>query len=65
MLEVSLWKPAIYKLKILGGGNLNIINQCGEPQKKGGGGVKFLKFSERKQNGGNTIFDLNFVGEKS
>ena len=28
-------KPVIYKLKILGGGNLNIINLWGKPQEKG------------------------------
>ena len=55
-------KPGRYKLKILGGGNLNIINQQGEPQK---GGTKFLKFSRGKQNGWDTIFDLNLVGRKS
>ena len=43
----------------MGGGNLNIINQQGEPQK---GGTKFLKFSRGKQNGWDTIFDLNLVG---
>ena len=32
------------------GGNLNIINQWGKPQKGGGG--KFLKFSGGKQGGG-------------
>ena len=40
VLEVRLCKPAIYKLKILVGGNLNIINQWGAgdgggPQKGG------------------------------
>ena len=62
MLEVHLCKPGRYKLKILGGGNLNIINQQGEPQK---GGTKFLKFSRGKQlekgERGDTTFDLNLV----
>ena len=43
------------------GGNLNIINHWGEPQ-KGGGGAKFLKLSGGKQKGGIMIFDLNLVG---
>ena len=54
MLEVHLCKPGRYKLKILGRGNLNIINQQGEPQKGTG-----------KQNGGGGQghnFDLNLVG---
>ena len=38
------------------GGNLNIVNQWGEPQ-KGGGGTKFVKFSGGKQKGaGGTRF---------
>ena len=43
MLEVCLCKPVIYELKILGwvgwggvgGGDLNFINQLGEPRKGG------------------------------
>ena len=61
MLEVSLCKPVICKLKILGVGNLNIINQWGEPQK---GGTKFWHFFGGKQERWNTIFDSNLVGWK-
>ena len=35
VLEVCLCEPAMYKLNILGGENLNIINECGN-HKKGG-----------------------------
>ena len=35
VLVVNLCKPVIHKLKILSRGNLNIINQWGEPQKLG------------------------------
>ena len=61
MLVVSLCKPVICKLKILGVGNLNIINQWGEPQK---GGTKFWNFRVGEAKGGNTIFDSNLVGWK-
>ena len=61
MLEVSLCKPVICKLKILGVENLNIISKWGEPQK---GGTKFWNFSEGMQKRGNTIFDSNLVGWK-
>ena len=61
MLVVSLCKPVICKLKILGVGNLNIINQWWEQQK---GGTKFWNFSRGKQKGGNRIFDSNLVGWK-
>ena len=65
MLEVCLCKPAIYKLKILGGGgDLNTINQWREPQK--GGGTKFLKFSGgSKRGGGDFDFWLKFSGGKN
>ena len=46
MLVVSLCKPVICKLKILGVGNLNIINQWGEPRKRE---TKFWNFSEGKE----------------
>ena len=49
MLVVSLCKPVICKLKILGVGNLHIINQWGEPQK---GGTKFWNFSVGSKRGG-------------
>ena len=61
-LEVRLCKPAIYKLKVLGRGDLIIINQWGNHKK---GGTKFLKFSGRKQKRGDTIFDLTSVGEET
>ena len=61
MLEVSLFKSVLHKLKILGGGNLNSVKQWGEPQK---GGTKFWNFSEGKQKRGDTIFESNLVGGK-
>lgn len=59
MLVVSFCKLVIHKLKILEGGNLNIINQCGEPQE---GGNQILNFQWGKQKGGHTIFDSDLVG---
>ena len=56
MLEVRLCKPALYKLKTFGWGNLNITNQWGEPEKTGGEGTKFLKFSGGKEKRGETRF---------
>ena len=59
MLVVSLCKPVIHKLKILGRwGELKIINQWEEPQK---GRNQIVKFQWEKPKGG-TIFDLNLVG---
>ena len=53
MLEVHLCKPAIYKLKILGGGKFEYYKSMGQPQKVGvGGGTKFLKFNGGKQKRG-------------
>ena len=48
VLVVSLCKPVVHKLNILGGGNLNIINQWGTTKRgsqiaksqSGGGGGK-------------------------
>ena len=45
-----------------GAGNLNIINQWGEPQ-KGVGQIFKVQWGEAK--GGITIFDLNLVGGKT
>ena len=57
MLVVSLCKPVTHKLKMLGGGgNLNIINQWGEPQK---GGTKFWNFNG---GGGGMTFYSNLGG---
>ena len=50
VLEVCLGKPAIYNLKMLGGGN----------HKKGG-----TKFEWGKQKGKNMIFYLNLAGRKT
>ena len=50
VLEVRLCKPTIYKLKSLGGGNLNITNQWGELQKEGNQVFKV------------PIFDLHLLG---
>ena len=55
MLEVSLFKSVLHKLKILGGGNLNSVKQWGEPQNK------FWNFSEGKQKRGDSIFESNLV----
>ena len=65
VLVVSLCKPVIHKLKILGGGNLNIINQWGN-HKKGGGG-QTLKFQWGDKRGAwNMISDSNdFSGRKN
>ena len=61
MLVVSLCKPVIYKLKILGGGNLNIINQWGNHKK--GGVDQILKFQwGGAKGGGGMISDSNLVG---
>ena len=51
MLEICLCKPAIYKLKILGGGKCESYKSMGGTTKTGG--------SKRE---GITIFDLNLVG---
>ena len=56
-------KTAIYKLKILGGGDLNVINQWGEPE-KGVDQIFKVQWAEAKGAGGITIFDLNLVGGK-
>ena len=52
VLEICLCKPAIYKLKILGGGKCESYKSMGGTTKTGG--------SKRE---GITIFDLNLVGE--
>ena len=49
VLEACLCKPAIYKLKILGGGKFESYKSMRGTTKKGG--TKFLKFSGRKQRG--------------
>ena len=59
VLEVRSCNPDMYKLKILSGGNLNIINQWWKPQK---GGNQIFKVQWEK--GGDIIFYLNLVGEK-
>ena len=62
MLEVRLCKPAIYKLKILGGGKFEYYKSTGKSQK---GGDQIFKVQWREAKGaGGTIFDLNLVGEK-
>ena len=52
MLVVSLCKPVIHKFKILGGGNLNIINQWEELQKGGGPNFDILVGEAKKKGGG-------------
>ena len=51
----------IHKFKILGGGNLNIINQWGEPQKKG---EPNFEISVGGSKAGDMMFDSNLVGGK-
>ena len=54
VLEVCLCKPAIYNLKILGGGKFEYYKSIGGTTKKGG--TKFLKFSGRGAKGGDYDF---------
>ena len=62
MLEVRLCKPAIYKLKILGGGKFEYYKSMGQPQKVGvGGGDRIFKVQWGEAKKGDTIFDLNLV----
>ena len=63
VLEVCLWKPAVYKLKILGGGKFESYKSMGGTTKRGGAHI--FKVQWGKQKGGITIFDLNLVGEKT
>ena len=60
LLLVSFCKPVVHKVKMLGGrggrGNLNIINQLGQPQKKGVGGTKFWNFRGDEAKLGETRF---------
>ena len=60
MLVVSLCKPVIRKLKMLGGGKLEYCKSMGRITKKGG--TKFWDFSGEKQKEGDTIFDSNLAG---
>ena len=62
MFVVSLRKTVVCKLKILGVGNLNIINQWGEPQKVGN---QILKFQWGKAKGVEHSFWLKFNGVKN
>ena len=58
MLVTSLWQTVIHKWKVLGRGNLNIINhhKKGEPN---------FEISVGKQKGEDLIFDSNLAKEKS
>ena len=60
MLVVSFCKPVMHKLKILGEGNLNLINQWGGDHKKGGE-TKFWNFSGGSKRG-EQDFWLKFSG---
>ena len=67
MLQVSLCKPVIHSWKFWVGGNLDIINQWGEPQKRWN--WKFQRGNrgwggEGEGKRGYTIFDSNLVGGK-
>ena len=64
VLVVSLCKPVIQKSKLLGGGNLKIINQLGEPQKVGKQMLKFQwGMGGGEQTGrGRQEFGLKFSG---
>ena len=61
MLETSLCQTVIHKLKVLGGGNLNIINHWGNRKK----GEPNFEISLGKQKGEDLIFDSNLVRGKS
>ena len=66
MLEVRLCKPAIYKLKILGGGKFEYYKSMGQPQKVGvgGGGDRIFKVQWGESKKGGHDFWLKFsVGE--
>ena len=62
MLVVSLCKPVVRKLKILDGGNLNIINLWGNRKK---GGTKFWNLNGGEVKGGRHDFWLKFSKGKN
>ena len=59
MAVVSMYKPVIYKLKIVGGGKLDYYKSIGGTTKRGN---QILKFQWGEAKGGNKIFDSNLVG---
>ena len=63
VLVVSLCKLVIQKSKLLGGANLKIINQLGEPQKVGKQMLKFQwGMGVSKRGGRDKSFHSNLVG---
>ena len=64
MLVVHLCKPAIYKLKILGGGEFEYYKSNGGTTKKVGE-PNFGSPVEAKGGGGGHNFDSNLVGRKT
>ena len=60
MLVVSLCKPVIRKLKILGGGKLGYYRSMGGTTKRRGEPNFEISVGERKR--GNTLFDSNLAG---
>ena len=62
MLEVVCANQLYISWKFWVGGNLNIINQWGEPQKEEGNQIFKVQWGGGgEQKGGITIFDLNFL----
>ena len=59
MVVVSMYKPVIHKLKIVGGGKLDYYKSIGGTTKRGEANFEIL-VGEAK--GGNKIFDSNLVG---
>ena len=64
MLEVRLCKPAIYKLKILGGGKFEYYKSTGKSQ-KGGDQIFKVQWGGGSKRGRDTVFDFNLVGGKN
>ena len=65
VLVVSLWKPVIQKLKILGGGKLEYYKSMGNHTKRRGRGANFGNSVGVSKRGWNTIFHSNLAEGKS
>ena len=64
MLVVSLCRPVIHKLKPLGRGNWNILNQWAEATKRGEPNFKIsVEGSRIGERNLIMVFDSNLVGE--
>ena len=62
MLVVSLCKPVIHKLKILGGRKLEYYKSMGGNHEKVGGGANFEVSVGGSKRGVDKYFDSNLVG---